>query len=264
MVNRTHLAWIYSVVCLFASLSAFSEPAASQTLNPKSGKAYLSASMIAMQNDPMANPISLWLEKGKEIWSSSGSQTSCQQCHGLLENNKSVATQFPKWSSKFKKLINLEDQILECSKRTSEKFNGLEDSNLLALSAALHQQSVHQSFTLRPDQNSNKAWQSELNAGAQLYTQRIGRMNLACTHCHDQNVGKRMQTDLISPGNPTGFPIFKMSWQGMGSIDRRLRACFSGVQANVPLPGSRELRQLELFLKMRAEGMPIEGPSLRR
>jgi sulfur-oxidizing protein SoxA len=73
-----------------------------------------------------------------------------------------------------------------------------------------------------------------------------------------------MQTDLISPGNPTGFPIFKMSWQSMGSIDRRLRACYSGVQANVPLPGSRELRQLELFLKMRAEGMPIEGPSLRR
>ena len=264
MVCRMRLDWIFSVVLLCTSLPALSQPAASQQVNPKSGNAYLSASMLAMQNDPIANPISLWLEKGKAIWSSSGSKTSCQQCHGALEDHKTLATQFPKWSSKFKKLINLEDQILECSKRTSETFNGLEDSNLLALSAVLHQQSMPQSFTLQPPLNASKEWQSELNAGAQLYTQRIGRMNLACTHCHDQNVGKRMQTDLISPGNPTGFPIFKMSWQSMGSIDRRLRACYSGVQANVPLPGSRELRQLELFLKMRAEGMPIEGPSLRR
>ena len=60
------------------------------------------------------------------------------------------------------------------------------------------------------------------------------------------------------------FPIFKLSWQSMGSIDRRLRACYSGVQAEVPAPGSPELRQLELFLKSRAQGMPIEGPSLRR
>jgi sulfur-oxidizing protein SoxA len=92
----------------------------------------------------------------------------------------------------------------------------------------------------------------------------MGRINLACTHCHDQRIGKQMRADGISPGHPTGFPIFKMSWQGMGSIDRRLRACFSGVQADVPKPGSAELRQLELFLKMRSQGMPLEGPSLRR
>ena len=50
----------------------------------------------------------------------------------------------------------------------------------------------------------------------------------------------------------------------MGSLDRRLRACFSGVQAEVPKPGSAELRQLELFLKIRSQELPIDGPSLRR
>jgi sulfur-oxidizing protein SoxA len=73
-----------------------------------------------------------------------------------------------------------------------------------------------------------------------------------------------MRADVISPGHPTGFPIFKMSWQGMGSIDRRLRACYSGVQAEIPTSGSPVLRQLELFLKVRAQGLPIDGPSLRR
>ena len=107
-------------------------------------------------------------------------------------------------------------------------------------------------------------WQDALNQGAAQFTARMGRMNLACTHCHDLSIGKQMRADVISPGHPTGFPIFKMSWQSMGSIDRRLRACFSGVQADVPAPGSQALRQLELFLKMRAQGIPIDGPSLRR
>jgi sulfur-oxidizing protein SoxA len=92
----------------------------------------------------------------------------------------------------------------------------------------------------------------------------MGRMNLACMHCHDQKVGAQMRADTISQGHPTSFPIYRMSWQTVGSIDRRLRACYSGVQATVPVSGSPELRDLELFLKVRANGMPLDGPSIRR
>jgi sulfur-oxidizing protein SoxA len=134
----------------------------------------------------------------------------------------------------------------------------------LALSALLHQNATGKTFNLKPSPSHEAQWHAALNAGAQEFTQRIGRMNLACNHCHDQNIGKQMRADVISPGHPTGFPIFKMSWQGMGSIDRRLRACYSGVQAEIPAPGSPVLRQLELFLKVRAQGLPIDGPSLRR
>ena len=89
-------------------------------------------------------------------------------------------------------------------------------------------------------------------------------MNLACVHCHDAKVGANLRAEVISPAHPSGFPIYRMSWQGLGSIDRRLRACYSGVQASVPSAGSVELRQLELFLKTRAEGMVLDGPSIRR
>ena len=73
-----------------------------------------------------------------------------------------------------------------------------------------------------------------------------------------------MRSDVISPANPTGFPIYRMSWQGMGSIDRRLRACYSGVQAAMPPAGDQTLRQLELYLKVRAQGLTVDGPSIRR
>jgi sulfur-oxidizing protein SoxA len=68
----------------------------------------------------------------------------------------------------------------------------------------------------------------------------------------------------VSPAFLTGFPIYRFSWQTMGNLDRRLRACYSGVQASVPTSGNPELRALELFLKKRSEGMLWDGPSLRR
>jgi len=103
-----------------------------------------------------------------------------------------------------------------------------------------------------------------MNLGAQIYTQRQGRLNLSCTQCHDQRIGKNLRSEIISPAYVTGFPIYRQSWQAIGSVDRRLRACYSGVQATVPASASSELRALELFLKKRSEGMLWEGPSLRR
>ena len=233
-------------------------------LNQLSGQAFLSPSLKAMQSDASTNPISLWLEQARSLWTGTAGQASCAQCHGAVETMREAATHFPKWSVKQQKLINLEDQILTCSERTLRPLKSLENTEVLSLSALLHLSSAGLPFQISAQEEIKQQWQVELNAGAKLFTTRMGRMNLACTHCHDLNIGKTMRADVISPGHPTGFPIFKLSWQSMGSIDRRLRACYSGVQAEVPAPGSPELRQLELFLKSRAQGMPIEGPSLRR
>ena len=105
---------------------------------------------------------------------------------------------------------------------------------------------------------------TKLGAGAQLYATRMGRINLACVHCHDGKVGANLRAEVVSPGHPSGFPIYRLNWQNLGSIDRRLRACYSGVQATLPPSGSPALRQLELYLKVRAGGMPLDGPSIRR
>jgi sulfur-oxidizing protein SoxA len=266
------MPWLFSLYLLFGvplfsmaqSVSQENSILPKGPLNQLSGQAFLSPSLRAIQNDPSTNPVSLWLEQGRVLWAGQASQASCAQCHGLIETMRQAATHFPLWSVKQQKVINLEDQILICSERTQRPFKGLENADVLSLSALLHQTSAGLSFQMAPKDEVKERWQLELNEGAKLFTTRMGRMNLACTHCHDLNIGKTMRSDVISPGHPTGFPIFKLSWQSMGSIDRRLRACYSGVQAEVPAPGSSELRQLELFLKSRAQGMPIEGPSLRR
>lgn len=230
----------------------------------QSGNAFLSEDLRRMQSDASLNPVQLWLDQGNKLWGTSSQNGACFACHGEVQKMKAVAIRYPQWSDKKQGLVNLEDQILTCTQRTPAPQTSLEHPDVLALSAVLHQASVGLSYQLQPTPSHQDNWQMALTAGAQQFTTRMGRMNLACTHCHDQLVGKQMRADVISPGHPTGFPIFKMSWQSMGSIDRRLRACFSGVQADIPAPGSQALRQLELFMKVRAQGLPMDGPALRR
>jgi sulfur-oxidizing protein SoxA len=103
-----------------------------------------------------------------------------------------------------------------------------------------------------------------LEKGRALYFKRIGQMNLACTHCHDQNWGKRLLAESVSQGHPTGWPAYRLEWQHPGTLERRLRACFSGVRAAIPDYGDADMIALELYLGWRATGLALESPGVRR
>jgi sulfur-oxidizing protein SoxA len=102
------------------------------------------------------------------------------------------------------------------------------------------------------------------DAGEAAYRLRRGQMNLSCAHCHEANWGKRLLSETISQGHPNGYPVYRMEWQTMGSLERRLRACLSGVRAKMLLYGSPEYLDLELYLAWRAQGLPVETPGVRR
>jgi sulfur-oxidizing protein SoxA len=101
-------------------------------------------------------------------------------------------------------------------------------------------------------------------AGRALYFTRIGQLNLACTHCHDASWGKTLLAETISQGQPTGWPAYRLEWQHPGSLQRRLRACFYGVRAEMPAYDAPDLVALELYLAWRAQGLPLEAPGVRR
>ncbi len=237
-----------------------------------SGHVYLSPQLQALQDDPQRNPVALWQERGQGLW-----QAQCSSCHGAMDSVKRSVASFPRLSGDGKTLTNLEDQILHCQQRGASASPaltqtpgaaGLESDSVLSLSAALHQMAKGERIQVAPSPMATPEhtaqWQARLSSGERLYQTRMGRMNLACMHCHDGKVGAQMRADTISQGHPTGFPIYRMAWQTLGSLDRRLRACYSGVQAPIPPAGSADLRDLELFLKVRANGMVLDGPSIRR
>ena len=230
----------------------------------QSGNQFLSSEMLKLQNDPNGNPTVLWIDQGQELWNA-----NCAGCHQNIKGVATAVVRYPVLKSKpdqAPKIWNIEDQIIDCFGKISQESLSTEHQNVLALSILLSD--VAKGMSIHVDEPTNKKekqlWQEQMSQGAAIYTRRQGRLNLSCTQCHDQNIGKNLRSDIVSPAYVTGFPIYRQSWQTVGSIDRRLRACYSGVQASVPSTKSSELRALELFLKKRSDGMLWDGPSIRR
>ena len=99
--------------------------------------------------------------------------------------------------------------------------------------------------------------------GRARWQQRLGQLNLSCQQCHEQRAGQRLGGAVIPQAHPTGYPIYRLEWQGLGSLQRRLRGCVVGVRAEPWAPDAPEWLALEVWLAVRAAGMPIETPGVR-
>lgn len=68
---------------------------------------------------------------------------------------------------------------------------------------------------------------------------------------------------VIPQAHPVGYPAYRLEWQTLGSLQRRLRGCMSALRGE-PFPyGAEELVALELYLMQRAGGMRWETPAVR-
>jgi sulfur-oxidizing protein SoxA len=219
---------------------------------------FLSPTLRAQQEDPSRHPGWLWVDEGEALWRRG--ERSCQSCHGDIASMRGVATRYPAVATDGA-LLNLEGRIDRCrmENQGAAPF-GLESEALLALTAAVARQSRGMAMSVPVD----GAAAAFLEEGRAFYETRQGQLNLSCGQCHDQNAGRNLRGDVISHGLGTGYPAYRLEWNGMGSLHRRLRACSLGVRATQFPLGSREYLTLELYLAHRARGMPVEAPGLRR
>jgi L-cysteine S-thiosulfotransferase len=133
-------------------------------------------------------------------------------------------------------------------------------ADLLALTAFVAYQSRGLPIAV---QGGDGELQPFLDIGNKLFHRRQGQLNLSCSQCHDDNWGKRLAGAVIPQAHPTGYPVYRLEWQSLGSLQRRLRNCMIGVRAEPYEYGAPEAIALELYLMARARGMPIETPGVR-
>ena len=255
--------WLAGVLALGLGLAA-----AQQRQIPldqlRSGLAYAGGDVRALQADEFANPAQLWLQRGEQRWAEpvGRSGKSCKDCHGEPKDSmRGVAARYPAWERQGAQLMLMEDRIRQCRSRHQQGPElAFESDELLSLSLYVSQASA--GLPLSPVTDGPA--RLHLLEGERIFMQRRGQLNLACTHCHDQNFGRRFYTDPLSQGHPNGYPVYRLEWQKVGSLERRLRSCFVGVRAE-PLPwGATEVRQLALYLGWRAQGLALEVPAVRK
>lgn len=221
----------------------------------------MSPATRAMQDDEALNPATFWVLDGQTLWNAPAGKKSisCAQCHGdAAVSMKGVAASFPKMVHKT--LLSLEGQINMCRQNKQEAAPfALESKPLLSMSSYLGNVSKGMPITVaRTPSNA-----ADLDEGQRLFEQRIGQLNLSCAQCHAERAGLKLGGNLIPEAHPTGYPIYRLEWQTVGSLQRRLRNCMTGVRAEPYALGAKELVQLELFLMWRARGMPLETPGVR-
>jgi L-cysteine S-thiosulfotransferase len=258
------MTWVLPAAALCAVLGA--SPAMADGIPPaerRSGFDTMGPETQAMQRDDTRNPAMLWVLEGSRLWRADpgGGKPSCAGCHGEAETGmKGVAAMFPKLDAASGKPIDLAGRIQHCRTERQGADAWLRESRpLLALASFVGQQS--RGVALAPSPDPRLAPFRE--EGRKLFSERLGQLGLSCAQCHDDNWGKRLGGSLIPQGHPNGYPLYRLEWQGVGSLQRRIRNCLTGVRAQPFAYGDPDLVNLELHLNERAAGLTVETPAVR-
>ncbi len=229
----------------------------------RSGFEGMSPEVQGMQRDDTANPGMLWVQDGADLWAKApaSGKPACAGCHGAASTSmRGVAVRYPAWDARTGAPLGLEGRIEQC-RTLRQDMPALPDEGpeLLSLTAYVALQS--RGLAIAPPDDARLAPARAL--GRRLFEGRMGQLGLSCAACHDVNWGHRLGAALIPQGQPTGYPLYRLEWQGLGSLQRRLRNCLAGMRAQTLPPGSPEAIALELHLMSRAAPLPLEAPAVR-
>ncbi len=217
----------------------------------------------AMQTDDTANPGMLSVLDGEALWTAKAGPAgrACADCHGDAKvTMQGVAARYPAWSEARRAPIDLAGQIDLCrTERQGASPWEPEGADRLAITAFV----AHQSRGMPIAPPRGTGIEAARERGRVLFTARMGQLDLSCAACHDDNWGRRLAGAPIPQAHPVGYPIYRLEWQSVGSLQRRFRNCMSGVRAEAYPYGAPELVDLEAFLMERAAGLAIETPAVR-
>jgi sulfur-oxidizing protein SoxA len=229
----------------------------------KSGYDFMGPDTRAMQDDDTTNPGMLWVLDGEALWKRKAgtANKSCADCHGDAGTSmKGVAARYPAFDAGRGRPIDLEQRVNICradrQQATPLPFEGKE---LLALTAYIGRQSRGMPIETGNDERTKPF----IEAGRDLFNRRQGQLNLSCAQCHDDNWGQKLAGAPVPQGHATGYPLYRLEWQSLGSLQRRLRNCIVGMRAEPYAFGAPEYVDLELYLMWRARGMKAETPAVR-
>ncbi len=254
---------VLAAAFLFAAGAA---PAAEVPLpERRSGYDFMGPQTRGMQDDDMANPGMLSVLDGAAAWErkTGAAGKACADCHrDARQSMKGVAARYPRFDEATGRPIDLEGRIARCrTERQQAPPLARESRELVALAVYVAHQSrglpvedmVEKDARLRPF----------LEAGRSQFERRQGQLDLSCAQCHNDNWGKSLAGNPVPQGHPTGYPIYRLEWQSVGSLQRRLRNCLIGMRAESYEFGAPEYVDLTLYLMWRARGMKIETPGVR-
>ena len=228
-----------------------------------SGWRFRSDETQELQTDDFMNPAMVAVDYAHSLWEEpmGTSSQSCADCHGDVEDSMAgLRASMPKWNPEADEPWTLEDwinwSIVEHQGADPWKW---ESEEMLAMTSLIAKQSRGMPLDIDIDGPMRDWWER----GKDLYYTRVGQLDMACANCHEDNYGNMIRADHLSQGQINGFPVYRLKWQGLGSIHRRFKGCMKNIRATPYKRGSDEFTALELYVAWRGTGLSVEGPSVR-
>jgi sulfur-oxidizing protein SoxA len=214
----------------------------------------------ALQTDDFDNPAFVFVDQGIDLFEKvDGTEgKACASCHEDVEDFAGLRPTMPRVEGGT--LVTMENLVNEC--RTERmgaepwKYSG---GQMTSVTALIGLQSRGMSVNVAVDGDAAPFF----DRGKELYYQRVGQLDMACSNCHEDNYGTMIRADHLSQGNINGFPTYRLKNAKLNSAHARFKGCMSNIRATPFKEGGDEFKALELYLAARGNGLSVETPSVR-
>ena len=159
-------------------------------------------------------------------------------------------------------VITLEIAINQCRQAHGEEALGYDSEEMMQLMSYMAYASRDEIIDIKVPDEAMAAYER----GKQFYFSRRGQLNFSCSHCHMQITGTLLRAEILSAsyGHVTHWPTYRLKWQEVGLLHRRIAECNEQVGAEGLPMQSQPYREVEYFLTVMSNGLPINGPASRK
>ena len=176
-----------------------------------------------------------------------------------------VTNMYPYFDEKKKDVVTLTSAVNDCLRDNGEKEWDTKKGDIANLQAYLVNATTEAGKKFDIKIQSEAAKKAYENGKEFYYTQR-GYLKMSCATCHIQGAGQRVRNEKLSPlvGQITQFPVYRLKWESLGTIERRLSGCIVDQGQVAPKDESTQMKELIYFIAYISNGMAIDGPDIRK
>lgn len=177
----------------------------------------------------------------------------------------SIAGNYPFFDDKKNDVVTLTSAVNDCLRANGEKEWNTQKGNMASLQAYLVNATTEagKKFDIKiQSEAAKKAYEN----GKEFYYSQRGYLKLSCATCHVQGAGQRVRNEKLSPltGQITQFPVHRLKWEELGTLERRLSGCIVDQGQVSPKDESTQMKELVYFMAYMSNGMAIDGPDIRK
>lgn len=176
-----------------------------------------------------------------------------------------VGGNYPYYDEKKKEVVSLTGAINKCLTDAGQKAWNEKKGDMATFEAYIASETKDAGKKVDIKIESANAAAAYERGKEYYYTQR-GYLKLSCATCHVQGSGKRVRNESLSQlaGQTTHFPVYRLKWGGLGTLERRMEGCIKDQGQVPPKTNSQTMKELLYFMAYMSNGMNVDGPDVRK